>query len=107
MNNYLYYGILGLFVLINFLLGGNSWTAGLIIAGSALAQHDARIDCQRQIDEAIEIILDDLLEQKRSTTSVSEFRELLSLQKEWEAYWFIVAGREENECVLDWLEGKW
>ena len=55
----------------------------------------------------IEIILDDLLEQKRSTTSVSEFRELLALQKEWEAYWLIVAECEENECVLDWLEGKW
>lgn len=53
MNTYLYYGILGALVLCNFFFGGNIWTAGLIVAGAALAQHDARLDCQKQVDEAV------------------------------------------------------
>lgn len=55
--------------------------------------------------EEIEIILEDLLEQKASTTTLSEFVKLLELQKEWEARWLEVAEVEENESILDWLEG--
>lgn len=55
----------------------------------------------------IDIILDDLLEQKRATTNVSEFLTLVRLQEEWEARWLEVAEEEENESVLDWLDGLW
>lgn len=52
----------------------------------------------------IEIILDDLLDQKRVSTSVAEFALLVNLQKEWEDRWVEVAELEENESILDWLE---
>ena len=52
----------------------------------------------------IEIILDDLLDQKRASTSVEEFQILIALQRDWENRWVEVAELEENESILDWLE---
>lgn len=54
MNNYLFYGSMVLLLLLNFVLGGNIWTGVFILFASGISQHDARLDCQRQLDSFVE-----------------------------------------------------
>ena len=54
MNNYVFFGLMLALVLANFAVGGNIWTASFIILSAALSQHDARLDCQNQVDRLVE-----------------------------------------------------
>lgn len=53
----------------------------------------------------IEIILDGLREEKANSRSFAETIKLIRLEEEWEAHWYTICEREEDEVLLDWMEG--
>lgn len=78
MNNYIYYSIMILLLVANFVIGGGIWTGVLIIASGTLAQHDARMDCQKQLGTFVK----DTSEKYASYICVSEGCELTSIKSE-------------------------